>query len=62
MEIKQSKKIEDGSRPKLELNGRRITLEDGRYMVFYTFDLAGSKPGATEISVRPDPDQEEKNV
>jgi hypothetical protein len=42
--------MEDGDQKSLlELNSRRIVLEDGRYMIFFTFgDGSGEKPSANE--------------
>jgi hypothetical protein len=38
-------------KPLLELNSRRVRLEDGRYMIFFTFgDQSGDKPSANEAA------------
>ena len=39
MKFEQSEKAAD-PRPRVTLKERRITLEDGRYMIFYTFSHA----------------------
>ena len=44
---------------------RRIILEDGRYMIFYTFDASLSNASASGKKTEPDPQPEateEKNV
>lgn len=36
-----------------EMHARTIAMNDGRYMVFYTFDGEGPPPEATEIPGAP---------
>src|SRR3954470_916721 len=44
--------------PASHLHRRRITLPDGRYLIFYTFDEEFQSPAPDSNTARPQPDSE----